>query len=263
MTSTKRLTVVGLAFCAMLVISAAPAHALFVNGQLGWTGTGVVTFSTGGGAPGTNFIDWCPVNTGTPVPGGVSGCPVVNNGLGDTAVTTATGTFVVPDPVGGPGTIVDITDDNTPPAPYTFVPVGATNIAGFFNFPDPWLYTVTSIDNQVCAPTPTLVCTGYFQLVQTGANVAVNFSGLGTINAGGDISNFTFLITGNFPGTTIAAVITAAASAAGAFSPSWSGTLTATGAPIPEPMTLLTLGTGSALLAYRRRRAAKKAAQTI
>lgn len=227
----------------IVCLMSVPAFAIPVNGFLGFGGPGVLSFSTGGGAPGTNFIDWCPVNAG-PEPG--VGCGVDATGSGVLSVDSRTGDFVPVDPLGSPGTLLDITDDPTATgAPsFTYIPLGPIpgGIAGFLDFADPWTYTLTSITPQVCAPSANLVCTGYFSLLQVGSNVSVNLAGKGTINAGGDISNFDLLITGNFSGTTIQQVITAATSPSGIFSNSWSGELNATAIPEPGSISLALMG---------------------
>jgi hypothetical protein len=245
-------------FALFAAVAATSASAAPVTGILGFGGPGVLSFSTGGGAPGTNFIDWCPVNTG-PEPG--VGCGVSSAGIGDLSVDSRTGDFVAADPVNSSGTIRDITDNPAAPAPYTFIPLGVpVSISGFFDFADPWTYTLTSITPQTCAPSATQVCTGYFNLVQVGRNVSVNLAGIGTItNGAGEVSNFDLLITGNFSGTTIPAVIAAATSGGGIFSNSWSGELRAEAGPaIPEPgtigMALIGLGLVGAN-AMRRRKA--------
>jgi len=218
-----------------------PAFSLPVSGFLGFSGPGVLTFSSGQGAPGTNFIDWCPVNA-APEPG--VGCGIANNGQGVLNVDSRTGNFVPVDPLGSPGTILDITDNPAGAAPFTYVPLGPIpgGVAGFLNFADPWTYTLTSVTPQTCAPSATLVCTGYFSLLQVGNNVSVNLAGKGTITAGPDVSPFDLLITGNFSGTTIAQVISAATSPAGIFSNSWSGEINATAVPEPGSVTLALMG---------------------
>jgi hypothetical protein len=228
-------------------VTAAPAAT--ITGTLGFFGPGVLTFSQGGGAPGSNFIDWCPVNNG---PEPASGCGVVSGGDGEIAVTTRTGDFVGPDPSGSPGTILDMTDVPGDPAPYTTVVLGANNVPGYFDFADPWLYTLTRIDPQACAPTATQVCTGYFQLNQAGSGVSVTMAGGGLITGAGiDVpSAFNFAITAQFENRTIAQVIAAATTPDGIFSNSWSGQLSA--APIPEPGTIAMGLLGLALVGSAR-----------
>jgi len=224
----------------LVCLLSVPVSAATINGDLGFFGPGVLTFSTGGGAPGTNFIDWCPVNTG-PAPG--TNCGVSNTGTGSVLVSSTSGDFDI-NPFLSPGTILDITDDPTSPAPYTFIPLTPTSVPNFLDFSDPWTYTLTDIEDQMCAPSATQFCTGYFKLDQIGSSVSVNFSGTGEIFDGVDTTPFTFLITGNFAGQTIQSVIAAATSPAGIFSNSWSGELNAVSA-IPEPGTV-----GMALLGF-------------
>jgi len=220
-----------------------PAFSIPVSGFLGFSGPGVLSFSTAGGAPGSNFIDWCPVQSGVEPS---AGCGVAASGQGVLSVDSRTGTFVAFDAPGSPGTILDISDNPAAPgAPTgaTYIPLGSTtSITNFLNFADPWTYTLTSITPQVCAPSATLVCTGYFALLQVGNNVSVNLAGAGTITAGTDVNPFNLLITGNFSGTTIAQVIAGATSPSGIFSNSWSGELNATAIPEPGSVTLALLG---------------------
>ena len=63
------------------VMAATPARAEFISGSIGWTGAGVLSFSTGGGAPGTNYIDFCPDNVSGPL-----GCGTNPTGIGTIAV---------------------------------------------------------------------------------------------------------------------------------------------------------------------------------
>ena len=238
---------------------ATSAEAAPVLGFLGWTGTGVLTFSTGGGAPGTNFIDWCPTNIAgsgcVPDPGGATG-------LGDITVGSTSGSFLAESLAGTFGDIKDQTDAPGNPVPYTTIvpgPVFVTDwielddVNGGLGEPD-WTFTLTQLDLQSCPTTAVTFCTGTFFLTQVGSNVSVNMSGLGFISDGlGNLTGFTMLITGNFSGTTIAALVAAAASGAGAFTFSWSGELNAN-TVIPEPATLLLFGSGTAMLAFRRRR---------
>jgi hypothetical protein len=234
---------------SLLCLFCAIASATPVNGTLGFVGPGVLTFSTGSGAPGTNFIDWCPVNVG-PQPG--DNCGVNNNGRGVLFVASTSGSFTAVDPFNSPGSIVDITDNPAAPPPYTFLGLNPGSVPGFLDFVDPWTYTVTQIEPQTCAATATQVCTGYFQLVQVGSSVSVNLSARGTITAGGDISPFTLLITGNFAGSTIPQVIAAATSQGGIFTNSWSGELKATGTAVPEPGTIAMSVLGLALVTSAR-----------
>jgi hypothetical protein len=210
-----------------------PGSAAPVQGFIGFTGPGVLAFSNSLGAPGDNFIDWCPTNVPSALTG--PGCAVNNNGQGTSTVGTVTGDFVVN--AGGTGTILDITDNPAAP-PYTFVPLGPTSIPGIVDFSgETWVYTLTQIISPNCAGA-TQFCTPYFKLDQgsaTSNTTSVALQGIGTItNNLGEVSNFDLLLTGNFNGN-LATVIAGAASPNGIFSPSWSGTLFATVAPIPEP----------------------------
>jgi hypothetical protein len=146
---------------SLVCFFALAAPAATITGTLGFFGPGVLTFSTGGGAPGTNFIDWCPVNAG---PEPAADCGVNANGTGQLFVASRTGDFVAPDPFLSQGTILDISDNPAAPgAPgYTYVSLAPNDVPGFLDFADPWLYTLTAIVPQACAPSATEVCTGYF-----------------------------------------------------------------------------------------------------
>jgi len=220
-----------------------PAFSIPVSGFLGFSGPGVLTFSLAGSSPGMNFIDFCPVNSATEPSAGCGAGTMP--GQGTLNVDSRNGTFVAFDPVGSSGTILDITDNPAPPPGFTYIPLGAVpapGIVNFLNFADPWTYTLTSLTPQVCAPSATLVCAGYFSLLQVGNNVSANLAGAGTITAGADVNPFNLLITGNFSGTTIAQVVAAAQSPSGIFSNSWSGELNATAIPEPGSVTLALLG---------------------
>jgi hypothetical protein len=230
---------------SLVCFFAVTAPAATITGTLGFFGPGVLTFSTGGGAPGTNFIDWCPVNAG---PAPAANCGVDDSGQGLTLVSSTSGSFTAVDPFLSQGTILDMTDQPGDPGPYTTVTLAPTSIPGFLNFADPWLYTLTQIQPQTCTPSADRLCTGYFKLVQVGSSVSVNMAGLGFITAGGDDTPFQMLITGNFANTTIAQVVAAATSPAGIFSASWSGELTA----VPEPGTIVMGLLGLALVGSAR-----------
>jgi hypothetical protein len=245
----------GIAALLTFMVLAAPLGAIPVTGHLGWSGDGLLTFSSGGLA-GPHFIDFCPVNVG-PEPG--TGCGVTAGAGGVITVGSRSGSFVAVDPSGSPGTILDITDTSPSPNPnYTFIPVGPGLTPNFLNFADPWLYTLTEISPQVCAPGVDQLCTGYFRLTQTSpTTVSVDLAGRGFITAGPDNSPFTLLLNGHFTnvgGVTIADVVNAANSPSGAFTFSWSGQLDAVGIPEPGTTQLILCGIGLVTVGLFRRR---------
>jgi len=148
--------------------------------------------------------------------------------------------------------------------PYTYVPVGVPisvdNIISLLG-----VSSLFSADFQAnilplatCVSSSTQQCIGPFQLDQQGLNVAVVMNIYGTlINlTDGTKSAFDIAVTGQYLGTTIAAVITAAESPTGAFSNSWSGSVIAA---IPEPGTsAMMLLAGGMLLALSRIRRQRK-----
>ncbi len=235
-----------------LVAMAAPAGADTLEGTIGWVGTGVLSFSTGGGVPGTNYIDWCPLNAGGP-----SGCGTLANGTGALNVGAVTGDFVVD--ASGMGTIKDMTDNPSSP-PYTYVPVGVDiNVSNFLDFSgEDWTYTLTHLDTQNCSG-PNEVCAGPFKVVSAPNGVVVGMSGIVMVSGTGfDPTPFSMTISTQFTGTTDPQTFIAqAVTASGVFSNSFSGQLSA--AAVPEPATLLTFGTGTAIAGALRRRRAKKA----
>jgi PEP-CTERM motif len=241
---------------AMLPVAAQAAP---VSGSLGWTGAGVLAFNDGS----NNFIDWCPQNT----PGAPAGCGTLNDGTGFLITGSASGDFVidVQDPPSLPltGTILDITDAPGDPAPYTTViPGAASNVSGFLDFNDPWTYTLKMLDLQTCVTTPEQVCIGAFKITTTTGsnNITVATSGLVDVTNSDGTNSFIFTTSAQFAGSDLLSFVESCASTEGCFSSSWSGELRGEAVPvIPEPATMMLLGSGLVGLAARARNRSKKA----
>src|SRR5262245_4172288 len=97
---------------------AVSAQAAPVQGSIGWTGAGVLTFAP---SAGVQNVDWCPLNA-VSAPTGCGTSPPNTLGIGNINVASTSGDFTVDN--GGTGTIKDFTNQNPPTAPYTFIPVG-------------------------------------------------------------------------------------------------------------------------------------------
>jgi hypothetical protein len=221
-----------------------------LTGTFGFDGPGVLTFNSG-----ADFIDFCSTVTGT---------TCNNNGTG-------TGDFTVTGPGSGSftgllstttGTIDDLTDATPPATGYTYLPVGVPvaidNIIALNGF-STWDFEATLLPLATCGtpPTPSQVCLGAFQLNQNGSNVSVEMNIDGKLintTGGGSSTTYTDLaITGNFLGTTIAAVEEGAVTPAGVFSDNWSASVTAVTPEPPTSMMMLLAGCGLILLSRLRR----------
>jgi hypothetical protein len=231
---------------AALMFTAVTVSASPITGTFGFDGPGVLTFNNG-----ADFIDFCATVTG-------STCNNNGTGTGDFTVTgPGTNSFSVLSS-STTGTIDDLTDHTPPAAGYTYLPVGVpvsiNNIIALTGFPT-WDFQANILPVASCVSTSTQQCLGPFQLDQNGPNVSVEMNILGTlINTAGGESSMDIAITGNFLGTTIAAVEGGAVTPTGVFSDNWSASVTASA--IPEPgtsTTMLLAGCGLLLLSRIRR----------
>jgi hypothetical protein len=225
-----------------------------ITGGFGTTGAGVEAFSNVSGT--THYIDWCPIDTGSP--GGSASCGTSTTGMGTLTAAGGSGTFTAVNTTSA-GTILDMSDAVS--APFTFFPVGTPVTI------DNWL-TLSALPNldfqanlfvpASCAPSATQICIGGFVLTQIGQNVTVSMTINGIVSDTTHVLSsaaFTDAISGQFNNTTIGAVAAAASSSAGIFSNTWSGSVATT--PIPEPATSGLIGAallGLGLLRSRRAR---------
>lgn len=206
------------------------ATAASITGGFGTTAAGVITFANAANT--AHFIDWCPVDPGSPT-GGVT-CPVSATGKGDFIATGGSGSFaagVPPFPTLTPGTIKDMVDSGSVPPFTTFPPgvlVSINNFVTVSTLPQ-FNFRAEFLDLQSCSGNPLIIqCIGPFILTQVGNNVAVSMSLHGTVL---DTTNtlsparFDYVITGQFNNTTISAVAVAAQTTGGIFSNSWSGSV--------------------------------------
>jgi hypothetical protein len=162
------------------------------------------------------------------------------------------------------GTIDDLTDA-TPPAPgYTYLPVGIpVDIDNIITLTgsaySDWDFQADSLPLASCTPSSTQQCIGPFELSSSDGNVSVEMNIYGTlINTADDSkTNLDIAVTGQYLDTTIGAVETAAESAAGAFSNSWSATVTASTVPEPGTFPMMLLA-GGILVAFSRIRRQRK-----
>ena len=210
-----------------------------ITGGFGTTGAGVEAFSNVSGT--IHYIDWCPIDTGSP--GGSASCGTSTSGMGTLTAAGGSGTFTAVNPTSS-GTILDMSDAVS--APFTFFPVGTPVTI------DNWL-TLSALPNldfqanlfvpASCAPSATQLCVGGFVLSQIGGNVTVSMTVNGIVSDTTHVLSsaaFTDAISGQFNNTTIAAVAAAASSSTGIFSNTWSGSVLTT--PIPEPATFGLIG---------------------
>jgi hypothetical protein len=225
-----------------------------LTGSFGFGGPGVLAFSTSPGV--SDFIRFC--------------TDADPSCLG---ATTATGDFDVSGPGTGSftsltgasvGTIDSMTDHTPPVSPYTYLPVGVpvsidniialTGIAAFSSD-----FQANILPLATCVASATQQCIGPFQLDQQGNNVAVVMNIYGTlINlTDGSKSAFDIAITGQYLNTNVAAVISQAESSTGAFSNSWSGSVSASAIPEPGTSAMMLLA-GAGLLGLSRLRRERK-----
>jgi hypothetical protein len=235
----------GSVFAVALTVALPQAQGAYFTGTFGAQGTGVISFQAG--SPSYGFIDWCPADPSSPA----GFCSSTNTtGTGSAFIGSASGDYAPLLPTLSNVTIKDVT--NTPGGSGNFSYLGVnppdplTALANFMTFAAaPNLSVVaTHIINQTCGG-PTEVCVNGFKLTQNAGSVSVSILIAGYVldSDTGDKSNITSgLFTGNFSDPqfdTIAEVLDAAGSAAGAFSPSWSATITTV---VPEPATFALIG---------------------
>jgi hypothetical protein len=228
------------------------ATATPILGTFGLSGPGVLVFKTGG----ADFIRFCTQAD--------SSC---------TGAATATGDFGVSGPGSNSfsvllntdvGTVDNVTDVSPPVSPYTYfpvsVPVVINNYLTVTGHPT-WNFQASLLPLATCpAPSISQQCIGPFQLNQNGPNVSVTMDVFGVIinTADNSKSQFDATFTGQYNGTTIAAVASAAQSSGGVLSNSWSATVNATAIPEPNTAsTILLLGAGLITVGLARRRKAR------
>lgn len=229
-----------------------------ITGGFGTVGAGVLTFATGG----ANFIDFCPTEPTSPstIPSCVG---AAGYGMGDLTVLGGFGTFVAVNPTSA-GTIKDLVDSGVHPPFTTFmvgVPSTINNFLMLAALPN-LNFIAEQFVPQTCAPSATQLCLGGFVLTQVGNNVSVSATINGrVVDTNGVLTDglFTDVLSGQFNNTNIGAVASAATTATGAFSNTWSNSVTVTDAAIPEPGTLGLLGgalvlVGSLSTRLRRRK---------
>jgi len=250
-------------FAVALALVATPANAAYFSGTFGVQGTGVLSFQTGG----FGFIDFCPADTTSPGAGGANVCSgqTSGTGTGTAIVGSASDDYAgVLSPLSA-ATILDVT--NTPGGSGNFSYLGVappdalTVLANFITFASaPNLSVVaTHIINQTCAG-PGEFCTNGFKLTQNSGSVSVSILIGGYVldsNDGAQSAITSGLFTGNFSNPlfdTIPEVLAAAGpNGLGAFSPSWSATITTV---VPEPATYALIGAALLGIGFIRRKSA-------
>jgi len=246
------------------LVSAGPITGEIVGG-FGITGPGVLVFKNG-----ADYIEFCNTVSGTSCSGAVTGTGTISvTGPGTGACGSGAGDLDVS--AGNPGTIDNTTDQTPPTAPYTYLPIDSAvsidnylTLAGYsyLDFQADFLPLVS------CTTTATQSCVGPFELSSitvggvTNTSVTMDVQGV-LINENGPTgaatSDLSIIITGQYAGETIAQVESGATSTTGAFSNSWSASVTTSAIPsVPEPgsgsMMLLAGGGLVALSRVRRRR---------
>jgi hypothetical protein len=252
MKKMSRFMVMGALMGAFVTISAAPAAAVTIVGRFNQTfGTVIVSLGE---------LDFTPVNPG------LDGVPTSGSFQVEDNEGSRTGVFNLPadptfDVMPSPGTIGDLSSN---PADANYVPVPTP---GGFTRPNyitlaekpTWQFTLTELvqgQDILGQPSP-------FLFTQLGPNVSVSIVMNGTavdVGSGDPMSRWTQIVSAQYTNTTVANLIAIVTAGGSLPENTWSGTFEATAIPeVPEPATLLTFGAGSAILALRRRRAAKKA----
>jgi hypothetical protein len=207
-------------------------------------------YRSGTGANAMSFIDWCPLNSGTPgAPAGNVTCGDSNTGLGFLTFSGGSGGFSTVGTV--PGQIFDITNQDPANSPYmTFTPGVTTGVPNFLviDGQDQLHFTATSLQMANCTPSSTQACVGPLLLSEVGGSqTSVSMAILGTLVDSIDNSSAQWeaVVSGQY-NEPMATVEQQLASASGAFSDQVSGSLVtfASSAATPEPaaMGLMMLG---------------------
>lgn len=202
-------------------------------GQIGLSGQGFVLFQSNG----MNFIDWCPLGSGSGMPAGNMTCGVSGSGLGFLTFSGGSGGFSSVGTV--PGQILDLATQTSTMTGFTAFPTGASasisNVVGVDGHND-WQFTGTSLVAAKCTPSATSACVGPLLLSEVGSQTTVSLAILGTVMDSADKSsaNWEALLSGEF-NEPLGVVEAQMQSATGAFADAVSGSLT----------TFASTGTGS------------------